>query len=169
MKFPLVIILTCGANVVLNGILAQVYATGLSFRQTTLAILMSFAIASLVLVSLSPLALFLLWNTPHLATEGASTGHSITLLAHVPVIAFAGWAGTWRLYRLLVHIAPSRGSARSTLFAWLAGNLLLGSQVSWILRPFIGNPNLPVQFLRDNPLYGGFYEQVWRSLMQLLS
>ncbi len=168
-KFPLVVLFTCGGNALLNGILSQVYATGLSFRQTTLAILLSFAVAALVLLSLSPLALFLLWNTPPLVSEGARFGHSVTLLAHVGLIAFAGWAGTWRLYRLLEYVAPSRSSAACTLFAWLAGNLLLGSQVSWILRPFIGNPRLPVEFLRDNPFYGGFYEQVWKSLQQLFS
>jgi len=168
-KFPLVIVLTCGGNAVLNGVLAQVFATGLSFRQTTLAILMCFAIASLVLLGLSPLMVFLLWNTPPLESVGAGVGHSVTLLAHVGVIAFAGWCGTWRLYRLIRYVAPERGIAMVTLLSWLAGNLLLGSQVSWVLRPFIGNPNLPVEFLRDNPLYGGFYEQVWKSLMQLLS
>ncbi|EDY83377.1 hypothetical protein VDG1235_3003 [Verrucomicrobiia bacterium DG1235] len=168
-KFPLVVLLTCGGNVLLNGILAQVCSSGLSFRQSTLAILMSFGVAAMVLLSLSPLTLFLLLNTPPLGSEAAETGHSLTLLAHVGVIAFAGWAGNWNLYRLLKYTAPSTLNARSTLFAWLAGNLLLGSQVSWILRPFIGNPNLPVQFLRDDPFWGGFYEQVWRSLMQLFS
>ncbi len=169
MKFPLVVLVTCGANALLNGILSQVFATGLSFRQTTLAILLSFAVTALVLLSLSPFALFLLWNTPPLASEGAGFGHSVTLLAHVGLIAFAGWVGTWSLYRLLEYVAPSRSSAAFTLFAWLAGNFLLGSQVSWILRPFIGNPRLPVEFLRHDPFYGGFYEQVWNSLLQLFS
>ncbi|MBD5779632.1 hypothetical protein IEN85_09010 [Pelagicoccus sp. NFK12] len=168
-KFPAVVLLTCAGNAVLNGILAQLHATGLSFRQTTLAILMSFSVASLVLLAMSPLAVFLLWNTPPLGSEGTTTGHSLTLLAHVGVIAFAGWCGTWRLYRLLKYVAPTGNRALSTLLAWLAGNLLLGSQVSWILRPFIGNPKLPVEFLRDDPFYGGFYEQVWKSLMQLFS
>jgi LmbE family N-acetylglucosaminyl deacetylase len=34
--------------------------------------------------------------------------------------------------------------------AWLAANLFLGSQLSWILRPFIGSPGLPVEFLRHD-------------------
>ncbi|MDQ8182127.1 hypothetical protein [Pelagicoccus sp. SDUM812005] len=167
-KFPAVVFLTCLGNAALNGILAQLYASGLSFRQTTLAILMSFSVASLVLLAMSPLTLFLMWNTPPLDSGGARTGHSVTLLSHVGIIVFAGWCGTWRLYRLLNYVSPSRSNARSTLVAWLAGNLLLGSQVSWILRPFIGNPNLPVEFLRDNPFYGGFYQQVWKSLVQLI-
>jgi hypothetical protein len=53
------------------------------------------------------------------------------------------------------------------LLAWLAGNLFLGSQLSWILRPFIGSPNLPVQFVRDHPLNGNFYEAVFYSAHRL--
>ena len=51
-----------------------------------------------------------------------------------------------------------------TLLSWLGGNLLLGSQISWILRPFIGSPGLPVQFLRADPLRGNFFEAVWNSV-----
>ena len=64
LKFPLLIFLTCGANAVLNGMLAQLLGSGLSFRQTSLAILMSFASAALVLGALSPVALFVIWNAP---------------------------------------------------------------------------------------------------------
>lgn len=166
-KLPMVVALTCAGNAALNGILAQVYGSGLSFLQTSLAILMSFAVASLVLLALSPIALFLLWNTPPLASADATVGHSITMLAHVGAIAVAGIVGTRSLYRALQRLAPSAASARSTLLAWLSGNLLLGSQVSWILRPFIGNPLLPVEFLRDDPLYGNFFEQVWQSVERL--
>ncbi len=39
-----------------------------------------------------------------------------------------------------------------------------GGQLAWNLRPFIGSPGLPVQFLRDEPLKGSFYEAVFYSL-----
>ena len=55
------------------------------------------------------------------------------------------------------------------LFAWLAGNLLLGSQLSWILRPFIGSPGLPVEFVRPTALKGNFYETVFRSVINLFT
>ncbi len=168
-KFPLVVGLTCGGNALLNGLLAQSIGSGLSFRQATLAILMSFAVAALVLLALVPIALFLLWNTPSLRSGDSSAGHSLTLLAHVVAIAYAGWVGNRRLYGLLARRSRDAGKARATLLAWLGGNLLLGSQISWILRPFIGNPHLPVEFLRDHPLRGGFYEQLWRSLVQLFA
>lgn len=55
-----------------------------------------------------------------------------------------------------------RGSVR-TFFAWLAGNLFVGAQMTWILRPFFGAPTLEIQFLRPNPLDGSFYETVFRA------
>ena len=58
--------------------------------------------------------------------------------------------------------------ARRVLLAWLGGNLLLGSQLSWILRPFIGSPTLPVEFLRATAFKGNFYETVFRAALHLL-
>jgi hypothetical protein len=151
---------------VLNGCLAQVLGSGLGLRQTTVAILMSFTVAALILAAFAPIMLFLLWNTPSLADRG-TTGHSITLLAHVAVIAFAGIAGNHRLLLLLKHYTASARTAWLVLLAWLGGNLLLGSQTSWILRPFIGSPGLPVEFLRADPLRGNFFEAVWGALQRL--
>ena len=37
-----------------------------------------------------------------------------------------------RLFQLLRQLAPSRNIARRVFIAWLAGNLFLGSQLSWI-------------------------------------
>jgi hypothetical protein len=55
------------------------------------------------------------------------------------------------------------------LYAWLAGNLFLGSQLSWILRPFIGSPEMRVEFLRKTAFDGNFYETVFRALRHLFS
>ena len=167
-KFPLLIFLTCAGNALLNGMLAQLLGSGLSLRQTSLAILLSFATASVVLGALSSLTLFVLYNAPPLASVANRTGHSIMLLTHVFVIAYAGVLANQRLLRLLEKMSGSRAIARRVLFSWLAGNLFLGAQLAWTLRPFIGSPQLAVQFLRDDPLPGNFYEAVLRALEHLL-
>lgn len=168
LKFPLLIFLTCGTNALVNGMLAQLLGSGLSFRQTSLAILMSFATAAVVLGGLSPLTLFVLYNAPPLASENAGIGHSIMLLTHVFVIAYAGVLANHRLLRLLEKMSGSRAIAARVLLSWLAGNLFLGAQLAWALRPFIGSPHLMVQFLRDEPLRGNFYEAVLYALRNLL-
>ena len=52
--------------------------------------------------------------------------------------------------------------------SWLAGNMFLGCQLSWIMRPFIGSPGLPVEFFRSDAFRGNFYETTLRALTNLL-
>ncbi|MFH1499758.1 MAG: hypothetical protein ABII82_18255 [Verrucomicrobiota bacterium] len=168
LKIPLLIFLTCAGNALLNGLLGQVLGSGLGFRQATSAIILSFVTAACILGAFSPLAFFILYNTPALASVDQGAGHSITLLTHVGLIAYAGIMANIRLLSLLHRFAPDRRAARTTLLAWLGGNLLLGSQLSWVLRPFIGSPGLPVEFLRSDPLRGNFFEAVRAAIQQLL-
>jgi hypothetical protein len=169
LKMPLLIFLTCGANALLNGLLAQVLGAGLTFRQSSLALLMSFTIAALVLAALSPVVVLLIGNAPPLSSQGNVAGHSTVLLSTVLFIAYAGAIAVRRLFGLLLAVCSTPAVARQLFWSWLAGNLFLGAQLSWVLRPFIGSPGLPVQFLRDDPMRGNFYESVGRALLHLLS
>jgi hypothetical protein len=168
-KFPLIILLTSLGNAALNSMLAPLLGVNLSPRQCFMAILMSFTIASAILGSFSPLAAFMIWNAPPIQADGAkgSAAYATIQLAHVAVIAFAGIAANLRLGSLLRQMSGQPKAARRVLVAWLAGNLFLGSQLSWILRPFIGAPGLPVEFLRQTAFKGNFYESVFRSFISL--
>ena len=168
-KFPLIILLTALGNALLNGMLAPLLGLNINFRQSLTAILMSFTIAAAVLGSFSPLVLFLVWNTPTIADRAdiSFTSHSIILLSQVSIIAFAGIATNLRLIQMLRRLSGSRAVAWRILLGWLAGNLLLGSQLSWNFRPFVGSPGLPVQFFRDDALNGNFFEAVFRAIRQL--
>lgn len=168
-KFPLVILLTTLGNALLNAMLAPLLGLNLTFRQSLLSVLMSFTVVGAILATTSPLLAFVVWNTPPLAQQGtAYSSHSFLLLLIVGIIAFAGIAGNLRLLQLLRELGGP-AAARRVLFAWLAVNLFLGSQLSWIFRPFVGSPGLPVQFFRDNALEGSFYESVFRAARHLLS
>ena len=169
-KFPLIILLTTLGNALLNAMLAPLLGLNIPFRQSFLAIVASFAIASAILGSFSPLTAFLVWNSPPIVDARWSGGtYSFIMLVHVGVIAFAAIAANLRLRNLLRELGGSPRVARRVLVAWLAGNLFLGSQLSWILRPFIGAPGLPLQFLRDHPLQGNFYETVFRSWLNVFN
>jgi predicted membrane-bound spermidine synthase len=101
-------------------------------------------------------------------TVSGST-YSFILLAHVAVVALAGVTGNVRLFQLLAGLGGSKAVAFRVLLAWLAGNLFLGSQLSWILRPFIGSPTLPVEFFRQTAFHGNFFEAVFHSLQQIIN
>jgi len=171
-KFPLIILLTTFGNTLLNAMLAPLLGLNISFRQSFLAVLFSFTIVSAILGSFSPLTAFLVWNTPSLSASAAqlSTGtYSFIQLTHVGVIAFAGLTANLRLAQLLKHLSGNAKVARRVLLAWLAGNLFFGSQLTWILRPFIGAPDLPVEFVRATAFKGNFYETVFNALLHLLN
>jgi hypothetical protein len=170
-KFPLIILITTAGNALLNAMLAPLLGLTISWRRCFLATLLSFVIVAAILGAFSPLIFFLVWNCPPMsaASPGGHLNYNLILLLHVTVIALAGCISNLRLARLLVELSGSVVVARRVLLAWLAGNFFLGSQVSWILRPFIGSPDLAVQFVRDNAFHGNFYETVVRSLLRVLT
>lgn len=164
-KLPLLIFLTTFFNAGLNWMLALVMGAGIGFRQTLLAQLMSYTVAALILASVAPITLFILFNTP----RGNHFGHSFFLLLNVAIIALAGIVANVRLYQCLELNVQSRALARRILIAWLLGNLFVGAQLSWNLRPFIGSPNKDIQFLRPNAFEGNFYESVYTTASELIN
>ena len=169
-KFPLIILLTTIGNALINAMFAPLLGLNIPFRQSFCAIVMSFTIAAAILGAFSPVIAFMIWNAPPISTTGVSGAtYNFIKLANVAVIAFAGATGNARLFQMLARLGGSKAVAFRVLFTWLAGNLFLGSQLSWILRPFIGSPDLPVEFFRATALHGNFYENVFQSLRQIFN
>lgn len=170
-KLPLIILLTGLGNALINAMLAPLLGLNISFRQSCLAILASFTVTAAILGGFSPLVAFVVWNAAPLTadTNAASGTYAFIMLINVVIIAFAGMAANLRLGQLLRDLdGASPRASRRVLLAWLACNLFLGSQLSWMLRPFIGSPSLHVQFLRDTPFNGNFYETLFRAIARLL-
>lgn len=169
-KFPAILLLTAAGNALLNGMLAQLLGLPASFRQVSLSILMSFAITAAILGAFSPIVYFMVLNLPPLSADYHNDfAYSLLLVSQVVIIAFAGIAANLRLFQLLRKLSGGAGLAFKVLVAWLAGNLLLGMQLTWILRPFFGNPDMPVQFLRAEAFRGNFIEGFSNILRTLLS
>ena len=169
-KIPLAILLTAIMNSLLNALLAPLLGLNLTYRQSFAIILMTFTIAAILLAGFAPIALFVVWNTPplHAGTWLDSPEYGFLQLCHVAFIAFAGVIGNLRLLPLLRAWGGNRVIARNVLLAWLAGNLFLGSQICWILRPFIWDPARPVEFVGREALRGSFYETIFEALRRLI-
>ena len=169
-KFPLIVLLTTLANALINGMLAPLLGLDLRFRQSLLAVLMSFTVVAVILGSFSPVVLFIIWNTPPMGTDPAvaAGAHSFLLVSQVALVAFAGVAGNLRLWQSLCRLGGNNNAARKVMLAWLAINLFLGSQISWMLRPFVGAPYLPVEILRPDIFGGSFYEILFAHIRRLL-
>src|SRR5437667_9779425 len=83
-KFPLVILLTTLGNALLNAMLAPLLGLNITFRESVLAVLMSFAITSAILGAFSPLVAFMVWNAPPMTPDVKSTSaYALIKLTHV--------------------------------------------------------------------------------------
>ena len=110
-SFPLVILLlTTTGNGLLNGMLAPLLGLNAGFRQSFLLVLATFAVASLVLGALSPVVLFLVWNTPPLtgSTRLFSPEYGVLQLTLAAFLALAGVTGNLHVVPLFASLDPQR-------------------------------------------------------------
>lgn len=60
------------------------------------------------------------------------------------------------------------GANVKTVFnIWVIVFGLVGAQMGWVLRPFVGHPDLPFEWFRDRS--SNFFQGVWRALAELLA
>jgi hypothetical protein len=65
------------------------------------------------------------------------------------------------------HAGPSGAKVTAAFRIWVLVFGLVGAQMSWVLRPFIGNPDADFAFLR--PRTSNFFEAVFHAITKLLS
>lgn len=56
---------------------------------------------------------------------------------------------------------------KAVFYCWVVIFGLVGAQMSWVLRPFIGNPEQPFEWFR--PRQSHFFESLWQTWRQLFS
>jgi hypothetical protein len=86
---------------------------------------------------------------PDTTTEAPSSATSTTSVKPLPLPA-----------------SRDRTVTSKTFLVWVVIYALVGAQMGWILRPFIGSPNLAFQLFRDRE--ANFFIDVLRTLAQLL-
>lgn len=67
--------------------------------------------------------------------------------------------------RLRGHVLGA--NVKGVFRIWIIVFGLVGAQMAWVLRPFLGNPDLPFTWLRERD--SNFFEAVWNTLLKLLS
>ena len=150
LKLPLLIFAT--SLVCLPGFIVLNTVLGLQsdFAVALRAIVGAQAALALVLASLGPLTcLFYLSGISH---DGALLLNALFFV----IATLAGQTVMRRGYgRLMRH--PERGPRhRAMLWAWTLLYAFVGVQMGWLLRPFVGDPALPVRFLRDAPFTNAY-------------
>ena len=59
------------------------------------------------------------------------------------------------------------GNVKTVFNIWVIVFGLVGAQMGWVLRPFVGNPNLAFTWFR--PRASNFFQGVWRALADLFA
>lgn len=169
-KLPMLFLGTTAIVAVFNWMLASLLGAGLSLRSTLLLVFSSMTVATWILLSLAPVALF--FTVTGVAYTGTPaelrTAHNFILVTHILILASAGVAGNAALLGGLRDLAAPRCRWMPLFLSWLATFAFVGCQLGWILRPFVGSPFYPVAFLRPDCFERNFYEFVFGEVLPYL-
>lgn len=114
------------------------------------------AMFAIVLASLAPL--LPVWYD-------AAASHRAALLGSAAAFGIAALCSLVAVSRVQRSVRTRRRVSRALLVGWLIMYTFVGLQGAWMLRPFIGAPDAPVRFVRENPFTNG-YVAVLRLLVR---
>jgi hypothetical protein len=128
------------------------------FVQAVRALVATQAGLAVVLASLAPLTAF--WYA-------SSADYEAALRFNGMMFAVASLAGQWLLRQYYQPLIRRNPRHRWMLWTWLCIYVFIAIQMAWIFRPFVGAPDAPVQFLREES-WGNAYEVVGRLIWDAL-
>jgi hypothetical protein len=161
-KLPILLIGTTSLVMLLNWMFAAACGSGLSFKQVVAVTYGAMGVACWILAGLLPVTAFMTFAVA--SAEGTAAElrftHNCLLLTHIALIACAGVAGNAALRQGLAGVVPPKCSCRRIYWSWILAFALVGTELSWILRPFVGSPFYAVEFMRPDALDRNFFEFV---------
>lgn len=130
----------------------------LSFKQTAAMLSVTAYIMATVLVSLALITLFFIVST---------TSKEFILLLNVAAFGIAGMFGVRMLWTGMDYLTIRSGYKpnRQIIQIWTLIYIFVGTQLAWILRPFIGDGGQVVIFRH---IEGNFYQSVFHTFLRLL-
>jgi hypothetical protein len=138
--------------------LGLLFGSRMRFGHTLVILMSGIALNSILLGAFSPISLFFLFS---------GSSYVFMLLLHVLIFAFCGAASLYSIRRSMVIVSASIGDGRQQspsvlLRVWFVVYMLIGSQMSYLLSPFIGSHTEFLLFTSDK---GDFFTYIYRMLM----
>ncbi len=121
-------------------------------------LLYSVCLTAALSLSLAPVAFFFM-------ISGSS--YPFMVLLHVAILALSGFLGLGGMYQGLKALCEKvGGKGTANVFrVWMFLYGIVGAQMGWLMRPFIGAPGLPFQIFRA--VEGNFFTAVLQTLVRL--
>ncbi|MHC4956005.1 MAG: hypothetical protein ACYTGZ_19335 [Planctomycetota bacterium] len=132
---------------------------GDEFGAAIRGILAGQATLAIALAALAPGVMFLYASTADY--ELAVMGNGVPFL-------LATLAGQWTLSRHYAPLITNNDRHVLTRNAWLFLYVFIAVQAAWVLRPFVGSPDLPVRFFREEA-WDNAYVRIFRTILRLVS
>ena len=146
-KVPLLLLVT--SLLCLPGFFVLNTVLGLrgDFRESMQAILAGQAGLSIALAALAPFTRLWYFSTPN---------YRAALLFNAGAFAVATIAGHIVMFRYHRPLIRRHRYHRIMVYAWVVLYAFVGIQMGWMLRPFVGSPDLSVAFFRDEPFSNAY-------------
>jgi hypothetical protein len=136
------------------------------FVHIAIILLAGMAITNVLLGAFAPISLFFLLS---------GMRYELLLMLHVAIFTCCGTAGLLAVKRYMFVIrgllspAPSEPEKYSDLLLkiWFVLYMFVGTQMSYLLAPFIQSPNGAILLFNDQK--GDFYGYLFKTLMEILS
>jgi len=139
--------------------LGLLFGSRLSLSQTLTVLLTGVAVNSVLLGSFAPISVFFLLS---------GSSYEFLMLMHVTIFIICGAAGLTYIHKNFHYIRQRSGEGSSSagflLPIWMVLYMFVGSQMAYILAPFVGRESTFMLFRipQDN-----FYTYLWDIITQL--
>ncbi len=143
-KVPLLLLGTLVIGLPAMSLLGRFIGCPLGLRDSANLALSTIARTAVVLGALAPATTYFALTLP----SRGLTVYRVVVLSQVFAFAIAGFVGVTALRKRLAQAVPSKAKHLRVMLLWMLIYSFVGAQLTWLLRPFLGNPGAAVEYLR---------------------
>jgi hypothetical protein len=149
-KVPFLIVVTFALSLPSFYVVNTLLGLRADFARVLGALMSTKAGLTVILTSLAPFTAF--WYA-------SGSAYHAAILFNGAMFAVASFGAQWMLRREYQPLIRSDPKHRWMLRTWIFIYVFVGIQMAWVLRPFVGDPERPVQFFREDS-WSNAYEVV---------
>jgi len=166
-KLPLLFLLSLVICLPLLYVLNVLIGPREQFRVVLGILMSSLAVTSILLAACALILAFFILSTK---------SYPFIVLLNVAIFTIAGLYGVWYLAKIMHGLAPAfeakpgewpAGNVKAVINWWLFTYAIVGTQMAWMMRPFIGSPGTPFSIFRAQE--SNFYVNVFNLIGRMLS
>ena len=158
-KVPLLLLATFGLGLPFYFVLNSLLGLRDDFAESLRILIATQAGLTVILSSLSPVTL--IW---YLSFEN----YRAAILFNAAIFGLASALAQIILRNLSLRLIRTNSRHLWLIRSWFVIYAFVGIQMGWILRPFIGSPNVPTQFFREGA-WGNAYVKLAEIITELFS